>query len=130
MATCPSGYLEAAGQSVSAATYPNLFAALGTTWGTSSGNVVLPDSRGRFARGFDHGAGVDSGRVFGTNQADQLQDHQHTSNEAVALGILNGTLPLTAAAVNPTVNTSDPVTGNHGSETRPKNFTVTYCVKY
>jgi microcystin-dependent protein len=130
MATCPSGWLEAAGQSVSATTYSNLSASLGTTWGSSSGNVVLPDSRGRFARGFDHGAGVDSGRTFGTLQGDQLQDHQHTYTPPTALIILNGSAAVTAAAVASSTNTSDPVTGNHGGETRPKNFTVTYCVKY
>ncbi len=129
-ATCPTGFLEAAGQSVPTTTYPQLSAALGTTWGTSSGNVVLPDSRGRFARGFDHGAGNDTGRTFGSVQGDQLQDHQHTYIPATSLPILNGTLPLTAAAVGGSTNTSDPVTGNHGTETRPKNFTVTYCIKY
>jgi microcystin-dependent protein len=130
MATCPTGWLEAAGQSVAATTYPNLFAALGTTWGTSTGNVVLPDSRGRFARGFDHGAGVDSGRTFGTVQADQLQNHQHTV-AVVATPIVVGT-SATASFMAPggSLSTSDPTTGNHGAETRPVNFTVTYCIKY
>jgi microcystin-dependent protein len=130
-AACPSGWLEAAGQTVATTTYPQLSAALGTTWGTSSGNVVLPESRGRFARGWDHGAGIDSGRSFGTLQNDQLQDHQHTYTPSQALGIVNGTsFAVTAAAVGSGTNTTDPVTGNHGSESRPKNFTVTYCIKY
>jgi microcystin-dependent protein len=129
-AACPTGWLEAAGQSVASATYPSLSTALGTTWGTSAGNVVLPDSRGRFARGFDHGAGVDSGRTFGTLQADQLQNHQHTV-AVTATPIVVGT-SATASFMAPggSLNTSDPATGNHGSETRPVNFTVTYCVKY
>jgi microcystin-dependent protein len=130
MATCPAGWLEAAGQSVAATTYPNLFASLGTTWGTSSGNVVLPDSRGRFARGFDHGAGNDSGRTFGTVQGDQLQDHQHTVAVTSSPIVVGTSATASFMAPGGSTNTSDPTTGNHGSETRPKNFTVTYCVKY
>ena len=89
---------------------------------------MLPDSRGRFARGFDHGAGNDSGRTFGTVQGDQLQDHKHTID--LQQGTVNtGAVPVTQGTPG-TEQTSDPVTGNHGSETRPKNFTVIYCVKY
>jgi microcystin-dependent protein len=129
-ASCPTGWLEAAGQSVASTTYPSLSAALGTTWGTSSGNVVLPDSRGRFARGFDHGAGVDSGRTFGTVQADQLQNHQHTVAETATPIVVGSSATASFMAPGGSLSTSDPTTGNHGTETRPVNFTVTYCVKY
>jgi microcystin-dependent protein len=130
--TCPSGWLEAAGQSVSSTTYPNLSAALGTTWGTSSGNVVLPDSRGRFARGFDNGAGVDSGRTFGTTQGHQLQDHIHSvpvSSQTVSVGSTSP-VPQSYELSTGSTDTGNPTTGNHGSETRPVNFTVMYCVKF
>lgn len=55
----PSGYLECNGQSTSS--YPELAALIG---------AKVPDLRGAFVRGFDHGRGVDSGRSFGSFQSD------------------------------------------------------------
>jgi phage-related tail fiber protein len=37
----------------------------------------VPDLRGKFPRGWDNGAGVDTGRVFGTYQADAYASHNH-----------------------------------------------------
>ena len=47
----PAGYLFEDGSAVSRATYPNLFAAIGTTYGAGNGSTTfnLPDSRGRLA---------------------------------------------------------------------------------
>lgn len=49
----PDGWLLCDGREVSAAKYPQLAEALGSTWGASSdgGTVVLPDLRGRFTLG-------------------------------------------------------------------------------
>lgn len=71
MSTPPSGWLECDGSAVSRATYAALFTAIGTTFGSGDGSTTfnLPDLRGRFRRGYDHGAGVDSGRTFGSTQA-------------------------------------------------------------
>ncbi len=45
--TVPSGWLYCDGSEVSQATYPNLYAAIGNTWGTAAaGNFKLPDFRG------------------------------------------------------------------------------------
>jgi hypothetical protein len=57
---CPLGSVEANGSTVSAATFPGLNNVLGMTWGTSSGNVVLPDLRGRATFSRDIGG---SGRI-------------------------------------------------------------------
>jgi phage-related tail fiber protein len=75
MSTAPGGWLKANGAAVSRTTYADLFAALGTTYGTGDGSTTfnLPDLRGEFMRGWDDGRGVDSGRAIGTAQLDQMQ---------------------------------------------------------
>ncbi|WP_201195495.1 phage tail protein, partial [Pseudomonas fluorescens] len=57
-ATVPPGFLEVDGSVQSIATYPDLYAFLGTTFNTGgegAGNFRLPESRGEFLRGWDHG---------------------------------------------------------------------------
>ncbi|WP_226298982.1 phage tail protein [Pseudomonas sp. MM213] len=74
-ATVPPGFLELDGSVQSIATYPDLFAYLGTafnTGGEGAGNFRLPESRGEFLRGWDHGRGVDIGRVVGSTQKGSL----------------------------------------------------------
>ena len=77
--TVPSGYLECAGQYISRTTYANLFAIIGTTWGTNaSTNFRLPDLRGQFVRGWANTSSVDSGRSFASSQSSQNLSHNHT----------------------------------------------------
>lgn len=49
-----------------------------TTRSTSGTYIVLPDSRGEFMRGWDHGRGIDTGRAWASAQADELKSHTHT----------------------------------------------------
>lgn len=42
----------------------------------------IPDLRGEFIRAWDDGRGVDSGRVFGSDQADAFASHNHTGTAA------------------------------------------------
>ena len=74
--TVPDGYLECAGQEISRTTYAALFTKLGTTYGPGDGTTtfILPDLRGQFLRGWDHGRGIDSGRTIGSDQNDAQQD--------------------------------------------------------
>lgn len=53
MTTPPAGYLRADGAEVGRETYPQLFAAIGTTFGAGNGETTfnLPDLAGRFAQG-------------------------------------------------------------------------------
>lgn len=90
----PTGWLECDGATVSRTTYADLFAAIGTTWGTGNGTTTfhLPDMRGRVPRGWAHGNSRDPDRAsrtasntggatgdnVGSVQADALQDHTHT----------------------------------------------------
>lgn len=76
MSTAPSGWLECNGAAISRATYANLFTAIGVVWGTGDGSTTfnVPDFRGEFIRGWDHGKGTDSGRAFASFQLDALQN--------------------------------------------------------
>lgn len=72
------GWLECDGREVDVADYPELFSAIGFTFGgNDSDKFKLPDLRGCFLRGWDHSAGTDSGRQFGSFQDDCLQEHGH-----------------------------------------------------
>lgn len=66
----PNGWIKANGAAVSRTTYADLFAKVGTFWGSGDGSTTfnVPDLRGEFLRCWDDGAGIDSGRYFGTNQ--------------------------------------------------------------
>jgi len=143
--TCPSGYLTANGSAISRTGYASLFSALGTTYGTGDGSTTfnLPDMRGYFVRGYDNGAGVDSGRSFATKQDDAFQGHNHPivfdlgeifngssgAGTAVQLSMGNG---IAYGTINPSPRYY--YDGVHGSpraesETRPKNIAMLYCVK-
>ena len=78
----PSGYLECDGDHVSSTTYSALAAVCGNTYNDGqtppSGEFFLPDLRGRFVRGWDHGRGLDSGRTRGSGQTSQNKSHTHT----------------------------------------------------
>lgn len=79
----PSGWLECNGASIDRTTYAALFTAIGTTFGSVSGTVFnIPDLRGHFVRGWDNSRGVDSGRAFGSSQANQVGPHTHTASSS------------------------------------------------
>jgi microcystin-dependent protein len=86
----PSGWMLCNGKPLSKSAYPDLFTAIGTSWGASGSNFNLPDLRGRFLRGDDAGAGRDpdakkrtpsnpggSATGVGSVQEDSLQNHTH-----------------------------------------------------
>lgn len=58
--TPPTGWLECDGANVLRSTYVDLFAVIGTAYGTADGtHFNLPDMRGKFVRGWDNGQGND-----------------------------------------------------------------------
>ncbi|WP_346984356.1 phage tail protein [Chryseobacterium sp. POE27] len=73
--TVPAGYLECNGAAVSRTGYATLFAAIGTTYGAGDGSTTfnLPDLRGEFIRGWDHGRGVDTSRSLGSAQSNSTK---------------------------------------------------------
>jgi microcystin-dependent protein len=139
MNTAPTGWLKANGAAVSRTTYVSLFAAIGTAFGVGDGSTTfnLPDARGEFIRGWDDGRGVDSGRVFGSWQADEYKDHQHQETAGYASPFGTGQSRSTALH-NDGVTTSANLTslasyvsGNGGgSETRSRNLAFLTCIKY
>jgi len=111
--TPPTGWLECNGQS--AAAYPNLVA-LGIT--------SVPDLRGEFVRGWDNGKGTDPGRALASSQLDEFKSHTHQAKGIYNLiGASNGF--NWDGASNGTATTL--ATG--GTETRPRNVALMYCIK-
>lgn len=128
METAPSGWLSADGTAVSRATYSNLFSAIGTTYGAGDGTTTfnLPDLRGEFIRGFDDGRGVDSGRTFGSAQADELKSHSHTI--AKYWDFRRASSSTVASGYDP-AQEYDNTGSTGGTETRPRNIAMNYCIK-
>lgn len=74
----PYGYFEANGQAVSRTTYAALWAFLGSpNTGNGSTTFNIPDYRGEFIRGWDHGRGVDTNRDLNSVQYGSIQSHTH-----------------------------------------------------
>jgi microcystin-dependent protein len=156
-ATAPAGWLICNGVVVpngvgtvqgQTANFANLRAVLGTTYGAAG---TLPDLRGVFVRGLDQGKGLDSGRGLGSYQADRYPNHYHGVGELGSTGndgwfirrawsgvgtwltkAIDGAGSISATY---TVNRASGDTGttnqiNDGTETRPKNVALVYCIKY
>lgn len=145
------GYLELDGSVQSIATYPDLAAYLGTTYNKGNegaGNFRLPESRGEFLRGWDHGRGVDVGRAVGSTQADTLKNHFHylpTESGGGQQFDPAGLIPSVVLKDNPVDWLVRTAGDNHGfnvpfgtprtysqsaeAETRPRNIAVMWCIK-
>lgn len=131
-AAVPPGFLELDGSVQSSAAYPDLAAYLGTTFNQGNepaGYFRLPDSRGEFLRGWDHGRGVDAGRALGSWQADDLKAHKH----ALFMSNDSGTAansPPKAGDDNISPQGGQTLTESTGAtETRPRNIAVMWCIK-
>lgn len=129
----PPGFLELDNSVKSSATYPDLSAYLGGKFNKGDegvGNFRLPEARGEFLRGWDHGRGVDPGRAIGTLQSDLFGSHSHTHAADNSKGISNVTVGTVAGSGQYAVTNSGNVTGSTGgSETRPRNVAVMWCIK-
>ena len=139
----PYGYLEANGQAVSNMTYSALWIALGsplTTQGDANGTFRVPDLRGEFIRGWDHGRGIDAGRVIGSVQYSQNLEHNHGIPGDDQLSFANG-----YGGWTPTSRGSFPydarssygggaqiwnTTTDGGSESRPRNIALMPIIKW
>jgi microcystin-dependent protein len=136
MNTPPTGWVKANGALVSRTTYATLFAAIGTVYGVGDGSTTfgLPDLRGEFLRGWDDGRGIDAARALGSAQAADIAPHTHGSGWNTSATELSGYgLPAVAAFQNRVAINNLPGTAtaaNTGSETRPRNVALMYCIKY
>ena len=130
--SAPTGYLECDGAAVNRTTYATLFAAISTTFGVGDGTTTfnLPDLRGEFIRGWDHGKGTDSGRAFGSSQTDEFESHTHTLALSADVNISHDVSPEGDRTVETTGAATAGYVGNTGaSETRPRNFALMYVIK-
>ena len=127
--TVPTGYLKANGALVSRTAYSALFTAIGTTFGAGDGSTTfaLPDLRGYFPRGWDDGRGIDVGRVFGSTQEDDFKSHTHANSFGVSWELSSTTVYNNNKKY---VDINQPLTATGGTETRPKNIALLYCIKY
>jgi phage-related tail fiber protein len=127
------GFLEIDGSVKSVATYPDLAAFLGTAFNKGdegAGNFRLPESRGEFLRGWDHGRGIDPGRVLGTYQGDSFKAHSHNHTADNSKGISNIPVGTTTGSGQYAVTDGGNITGlSGGIETRPRNLVVMWCIK-
>lgn len=148
MTTPPEGFLKANGAAVSRTTYGDLFAAIGTTYGSGDGSTTfnLPDLRGEFPRGFDDGRGVDSGRVFGSEQGDAVRNITGTVSTSHSLHLYNSSGASGVFALTGGTGASQAGTAGSGffrgfnfdasrqvptsSEARPRNVALLACIKF
>jgi microcystin-dependent protein len=123
----PTGWLICNGQPVSRTGYAQLFAILGTFWGTGDGSTTfnLPDFRGEFLRGLDNGRGIDIGRQFGSFQADEFRSHTHGYSKIDIIG--NGERDNNTQAGETYIPTQTDAAG--GVETRPRNIALNFIIK-
>jgi hypothetical protein len=115
----PAGWLECNGQSTAA--FPVLASVVGG---------AVPDLRGEFIRGYDHGRGVDPGRSVRSFQDQAFASHVHgsgsdngfvTDSNSGRQGTAGGDTHFKLA------RTTDPA---GGPETRPRNIALMYIIKH
>jgi microcystin-dependent protein len=128
MSTVPSGWLECDGTLKSRTTYARLFAAIGTTFGAGDGatTFAVPDLRAEFVRGWDNGRGVDAARALGSAQTDMFEAHTHNETGSVAAAVAAGVGSYQHQGAESSVI---PTSSTGGSETRPRNVALMYCIK-
>jgi microcystin-dependent protein len=139
------GWIACEGQSVDQRGpngLPELFAAIGTTWGSVDKNNVfnIPDMRGQFLRGWDHthgqdpdsasrqfsNNGGDTGDAVGSKQPDQLKNHNHGLRGPFPAEQNNNANDRQTPTISPPLGLVGDSGG--GSETRPKNVYVMFCI--
>jgi len=134
----PTGYLPANGAEPAIAAYSTLYNAL-----TNSGTVFpfgantngsgsagsthfrLPDLRGEFIRGWADGRTVDTGRTFGSTQADDFKSHSHTMPYVLA-----SITSTTGTGLRLAFGTGAVTNETGGTETRPRNIALLSCIKF
>jgi microcystin-dependent protein len=140
--TCPTFSLAADGSAVSRTTYSSLFTAISTRYGAGDGSTTfnLPDYRGYFLRGWDNGAGRDTGSSsrtnsgggitgdnVGTKQGDQNAAHTHTLSQRDPNNDQNVEVSSAGDAADAN-NATGTTSSSGGGEARPININVLYCI--
>jgi len=136
--TAPSGWLLCQGQKVSRTTYADLFAAIGTAFGTGDGSTTfnVPDLRESAPVGVgENGTQTIAAHdvyTLGEFKDDQFQGHAHDKGAFAGADYTNGGAWKTIPGVRPT---GSPVSdGTHGTPrigttTHGKQLGVNYIIK-
>jgi microcystin-dependent protein len=137
MNSAPAGWLAANGSNVSRSTYAALFSAVGTTYGAGDGSTTftLPDLRGYFVRGSGTNSDGTAAGTFGAKQADLLKNHTHDVSDvrpnSSQVGVQGGANFIWQASTSTVIRTTTgPNDSLGGTETRPANIALLYCIKF
>ncbi len=138
--SAPAGYLICDGSSYSTATYPDLFAVIGYTYGGSSGTFTVPDMRGRFGEGVSSGVVGISNKTLGQTGGEEthtltigeLPPHNFNVNLPATYDTLNlfgafGQAVVAAGSQQYTTNTIG--SGDAFNQLSPY-LAVNYIIKY
>lgn len=144
--TPPAGYLECDGAPLSRASYAALFAAIGTTYTQTTDaadKFRVPDLRGEFIRGWDHGRGADKDRAIGSSQKatrvyrrnyfpsgwqNAMYDRDHRASADI-----DGAIEVISAGTTGRSNSAlRGLTDGKldGVRVRPRNVALLYAIKY
>ncbi|USE36379.1 tail fiber protein [Endozoicomonas sp. SCSIO W0465] len=141
-AIAPAGWLECDGAEIDSTQYPELYELYKDR--IEIGKAFLPDYRGEFIRGWDHGRGVDTDRELGSGQADEMANHAH--EVAIAINESKWDAMPFGTSADPAVirgqyhdlGTGDTAEGTErwmlsntrgGDETRPRNRAAMVIIK-
>ncbi len=121
------GWLFCDGESYSVEEYEHLFYIIGTYYGTaeSAGNFVVPDLRGRFVRGVDHGAERDPDAAKRTPSGPGGSVGDHVGSVQKPGLVWNGGHMRGGGSYGAVFPGSDTETG----ECRPVNIYVNWIIK-
>lgn len=128
--TAPTGWIQCNGAAVSRTTYSDLFAAVGTVYGSGDGSTTfnVPEMRGEFLRAWDNARGVDSGRAIGTFQESTGIDKDTPTGGT--LGMDNQDGPQKSSS---SIRVAYQGIGNRNVsryKLRPRNVALLTCIKY
>tara|TARA_R100000541_G_scaffold2321_1_gene8726 strand:+ start:490 stop:1824 length:1335 start_codon:yes stop_codon:yes gene_type:complete len=159
MSSVPTGWLECNGSAVSRSTYASLFSAISDDYGAGDGSSTfnLPDLRGTFIRGFANGSSNDADRasrtnrgdgttgdVVGSKQADAIRnivgEYKNVASpfpqgDAAATGAFflgssgAGQTGITGSSGTPNLKFDASRNVATGSDNRPLNVQMMYCIK-
>jgi microcystin-dependent protein len=144
MDTQPNGWLKCDGSLINRVTYANLFNAIGITYGAGDGSTTfaLPDLRGYFVRGFGTNSDTTTSGAFAVKQSDDIESHTHAAFgntvtpaavsisetfNTVSSGGMSNLSNISTSFSTSSLNLTVLPTG--GTETRPKNIAMLYCIK-
>jgi Phage Tail Collar Domain len=147
--TPPPGWLLCNHAEISRTDYKNLFAVIGVSSGPGNGTTTfhIPEMRGLFLRGRDGGVNQDpdaasrtgtygvgvTGDNVGSYQGDDFKSHRHDIQEYYSpspggsgkYGLISNFYSGGGCYTRP-----DLMSSNGGNESRPKNISVNYIIKY